>query len=379
MPYEEVSEPIPGKEAFRQFDSAAVQSQAAFLLLLGIQARFDSEADQEKQISDIIPEEDREQFPLPPLSPSPRERFAGEDIRTSLTRSHFSGNKSWEEISSRNKQKLIPDLIDDLYRKQTRRAAAELMETCLFHQDPLVRVAAAVSHVELSSEWGRPISILEQGTHEQDSLVRDVAATALARIVPDHPRLVELAAPVSIDRVGEPSHTSLLIHGTWARSSPWWRPGGDFHTYLLNNVCNDLYNKGQDIFSWSGLYNDAARQIGAQDLINWVNTHQIAGLKHLFAYSHGGSVAMLASHGGLTIDELILLSCPVHSQYMPDFNCVGNAISIHVRFDLVILADGGGQKYSHPQIQEHVLSVWFNHSATRDPDIWQKHNIPALL
>jgi hypothetical protein len=26
---------------------------------------------------------------------------------------------------------------------------------------------------------------------------------------------------------------------------------------------------------------------------------------------------------------------------------------------LVILADGGGQRFNHPQIQENVLPVWF--------------------
>ena len=45
---------------------------------------------------------------------------------------------------------------------------------------------------EISQEQDRLISILEQGTYAQDSLVRDVAATALARIVPDHPRLAVL-------------------------------------------------------------------------------------------------------------------------------------------------------------------------------------------
>ena len=384
MPYEEVSEPIPGREAFRQFGSAAVQSQAAFLLLLGIQAESDSEAALEEQLSAIIPEEDREQFSFPPLLRSPRERFVAEDIRASLTRrspnfTAVSLKNVPGEIANAIVLYLIPDLIDDLYKEPAWRAAAELMETCLFHQDPLIRVAAAVSYFEISQEQDRLISILEQGTYEQDSLVRDVAATALARIVPDHPRLVELTASVLVGKPGEPSHTSLLAHGTWARSSAWWQPGGNFHTYLLNNVRNDLYNNGQDIFSWSGGHDHAARQLGAQDLVTWVQTHNLSGLDHLFTHSHGGSVAMLASQTGLIIDKLILLSCPVYGQYMPDFNRVGNVISIRVRLDLVILAGRGGQKYHHPQIQEHVLPVWFNHSATHDPNVWQKHHIPALL
>ena len=419
MPYEEVSEPISGQEAFSRFDSAAVQSQAAFLLLLGIQAESDSEEAKERQLSDILPEEDRKQIPIPPLLRTPRERFTGEEIRAALisrypqlpavSRGRFFGKersageqghsvgepmqilppsstaflyRNQEEIPDDYRREvlseILPDLIDNIYTEPTWLAAARLTESCLFHQDPLVRVAAAASHIEFSSEWERPIGILEQGTHEQDSIVRDVAATVLARIVPNHPRLVELTAPVLVGKSGEPSHTSLLVHGTWARSSSWWQPGGDFHTYLLNSVRDDLYGDN-DVFSWSGLYNDSARQLGAQDLINWVEGHDMDGLNHLFAHSHGGSVAMLASKGGLDIKKLVLLSCPVHSQYMPDFNRVGKVISIRVHCDLVILADRGGQKYRHPEIHERVLPIWFKHSTTHDPDVWQRHNIPELL
>lgn len=64
---------------------------------------------------------------------------------------------------------LISDLINDLYEERTWLTVAELMETCLFHQDPLIRVVAAVSYFEISQERDRLIIILEQGTHERDS------------------------------------------------------------------------------------------------------------------------------------------------------------------------------------------------------------------
>jgi hypothetical protein len=101
----------------------------------------------------------------------------------------------------------------------------------------------------------------------------------------------------------------------------------------------------------------------------------------LFAHSHGGSVAMLASkHHGLALGELVLLSCPVHAhKYMPDFNSVTKVVSIRVHLDLVILADRGGQKFQHPQIHENVLPLWFDHSATHSPSVWQAHHVPAKL
>jgi hypothetical protein len=89
---------------------------------------------------------------------------------------------------------------------------------------------------------------------------------------------------------------------------------------------------------------------------------------------------MLASNSGLDIGKLVLLSCPAHPQkYMPDFQHVGKVVSVRVHLDLVILVDGGGQRFAHPRISENVLPVWFHHSATHDPDVWRKHDIPAKL
>jgi hypothetical protein len=54
-------------------------------------------------------------------------------------------------------------------------------------------------------------------------------------------------------------------------------------------------------------------------------------------------------------------------------------VSIRVHLDLVILVDGGGQRFNPPQIEEHVLPIWFDHSATHDPANWQQYNVPAFL
>ena len=58
---------------------------------------------------------------------------------------------------------------------------------------------------------------------------------------------------------------------------------------------------------------------------------------------------------------------PVHvPKYLPNFSQVSKVVSIRVRADLVILADRGGQRF-HPKITEHVLPIWFDHSAPHDP------------
>src|SRR5262249_8820730 len=133
-------------------------------------------------------------------------------------------------------------------------------------------------------------------------------------------------------------------------------------------------------FEWSGDYSDEARALAAEELHAWIMNK---GLNHpdLFAHSHGGSAAMLATqHYGLNLGELVLLSCPVHvNKYMPDFNSAAKVVSIRVRLDLVILADRGGQRFRHPQIHENVLPIWFDHSATHKPNVWQAHQVATML
>lgn len=89
---------------------------------------------------------------------------------------------------------------------------------------------------------------------------------------------------------------------------------------------------------------------------------------------------MLATRAGLDVGLLALLSCPVHvPKYVPDFTRVGRAVSIRVRADLVLLADRAGQRFKHPDIEEHRLPLWFDHGATHDPHVWDKQNIARWL
>jgi pimeloyl-ACP methyl ester carboxylesterase len=251
------------------------------------------------------------------------------------------------------------------------------MEACLRHPHTLVRAAAALSYFGLTSEPSRLIRILEDCTQSDDELVRAVAATGLARLAPESPRLSELSKPPPRRRRGSSAHTSLLVHGTWAANEQWWKPGGNFHSYLLNGIRPDLYANA-DAFSWSGIYSEAARAIAATELQGWLAGHAIQN-PYLLTHSHGGSVAMLATQNGLNTGPLVLLSCPVHSIYMPDFSRTGRVVSIRVKLDLVILADSGGQKFNDPRITEKILPIWFDHSATHDPAVWQKYNLPSVI
>jgi hypothetical protein len=170
----------------------------------------------------------------------------------------------------------------------------------------------------------------------------------------------------------------LLVHGTFARTATWWQPGGDFHSFALANVRPDLYSAA-DRFDWSGGYSDAARALGAIQLRNWVNARGLAGLD-VFGHSHGANIMMLATQNGLTAGTMVLMSCPVHvPKYIPDFTRVTRVVSVHVHLDLVILADRGGQRFNHPNIEEHILPIWFDHSAAHDPAVWTSRHLKAVL
>jgi hypothetical protein len=89
---------------------------------------------------------------------------------------------------------------------------------------------------------------------------------------------------------------------------------------------------------------------------------------------------MLATHAGITLSTLVLLSVPVHwSTYSPLFSQVGKCVSIHVKLDLVVLADFGGQRFDDPRIDEHVLPIWFKHSATHEPATWRTYELSQYL
>jgi hypothetical protein len=376
--------PVAGPEAFRDHrDPDHVQSQAATLLLLGVHLRGDLPAMRARTQAALraatpteppISTEDADALGFPPILPN-GDRFSVSAIAQIAAPSDSS-------IRRAKPRKPTPEDItaraDRFYRDANSESAAALLHASLSHPQPLVRVSAASSYADVAINPEPAIKVLEDGVRSKDPLVRDVAAYALAHIDPGNPRLKPLLREKRLRTLRKRSRTSTVIHGTWAASSPWWQPGGDFWTYLHDNVDPNLYG-ASDRFGWTGGYSDAARADAGASLHQWVESHNLDGLD-LYTHSHGGSVAMLASQAGLRIGKLVLLSCPVHwPKYMPDFDITQKVVSVRVHMDLVILADRGGQKFSDPRIQEHVLPIWFDHFATHDPANWQKYNIPGKL
>lgn len=396
MAYQSVIHPVPGPRAFQETSEAAILSQAAVLLFLGAEMRGDARTLMARAAAfgregyvETIPREDIEEL-QPPRVVFTGERTDAKGVEANLTRRYgenfFKVLRFEGRVSS--PQEVLADLGERLYREPSPDAAAELMEVCLAHPDELVRVAAAAAYADLSSAPEQAVKILEQGTYSREEVIREVAATALAQTAPRHPRLSEDgAAPTSLIP-DESSHTTAIIHGTNVFGvGNWWQPGGNFHSYLGRVLPTLLRTSpwsppypGADRFAWTGRYSETARALGALDLLAWVDEHDADGLD-VFAHSHGGSVAMLANASTLNVREMVLLSCPVHpAKYFPNFKRVHKVVSIRLKFDLVILADRGGQRFQHPQIEENVLPFWFvKHSDTHEPDVWMRRRLPAVL
>ena len=381
MPYKYVEEPIKSPEAFKDLKDEHVLSQASTLLLLGAQLETAGSSAgptalrAHRPMSRRIPSEYLTKLNIPRLMPHTGKRIQSQEVVKAL--------RNYSKVFVQEPEQVPPDVIYGLARRLHRQTnvagLSPLLEACLRHPHEVVRVAAALAYFHIASDPARLLVVIEKGALSDEPLVRELALAALSHLFPDHPRLRELTQEPSPNVEGVSAHTTLLLHGTFARDESWWRPGGDFYGYLRDEgVRADLYN-GQNPFEWSGAYSDAGRAIAAGNLPVWLTGHNIQR-PYLITHSHGGSVAMLASQSGLEIGPLVLLSCPVHfPKYMPDFNRVRKVVSIRVKLDWVIWLDGGGQRFHHPKIEEHVLPIWFAHSATHDSDVWRTHDVPGMI
>jgi|GEM_PF-626114 len=392
--------PLTLVEASATAGDSAAQSLAASLLLLGNQQRDDlaglaavAAASGAGGFTEAAPVEDVETLEVPLVRPTGA-RYSHEQVRIELSdrcgleaesSPHLAqGGPEPGEGEGGYAPGLGPsdygELAEELCRQPRPDRLALFLEACLYHPEPLVGTAAAIAYLPLAADPLRLVPVLEEGLAHGEADVCELAATGLAQFAPDHPALARLAqGSAGAPEMGA-GETSMLVHGTWAAGSSWWPPGGEFHDYLKTQVPRfaDLYDQA-DRFGWSGGYSPAARSLGARDLLDWVEGHDEQGIT-LLGHSHGANVMMLASQLGLESEMMMFLACPVHRHvYWPDFDRVQRAVSVRVRLDLVILADGGGQRFRDPQIQEVVLPVWFSHSAARDPGTWQRHDVPGRV
>src|SRR5687768_8047068 len=215
MPYSTVVDKPPRiPDAFNMDNDAAAQSQAAFLLYVGvlfkpthILARYRKRPPDPES----VPPEDLESLGIPPyvvkvdIEVSPENLLLTELINeiekeNALSPGTISGTLIGQPIYAKPISELQTKYTVQFFEIRDAQSLLRLLAVSLHHSDELVRVAAAISYLDavdgffiphptFQGDMERLVSILALGTASRELLIRDVAATALGRILPEHPAL----------------------------------------------------------------------------------------------------------------------------------------------------------------------------------------------
>lgn len=360
--------PIPGPDAFEERGKDAELSQAAFVLASSAGVGGFAEA---------VPSS--ELFPLPDL-PKLHRKTRMDPVRA-MSYLDVEPQEMLERPDMRIGAREVAPLARRLMDEPDAVRVASLVEASMHSPSRLVRTAAAASAFDTTGPRADVRAVLVDSAGHRDELIRDIARTGLARIEPDHPKLRRLRGrQAKLYGKKKQSHTAVITHGTFASRTRWWKPGGAFYEYT--DAIDPSLRVHHTSYKWTGNYSHADRDDDAALLVDWIDDQGL-NTPDFLAHSHGGTVAHLATHKGAAFDRLVLMSWPAHAEWFPNFDNVQHIIDIRVRYDLVIMADRGGQlfKTTGPdaeKIESHV-NGWFSHSATHDPDYWDDHDLPSVL
>jgi hypothetical protein len=361
--------PIAPQDSFDDDSEAGQLSQAAFLLATSLVVsgrRYAVEEEPDFEIPDPAALEAK-------TTPSYGEAVAYLDIDIE---SHEQ-----ERITDLAKAKGRSLATESIERAEPLPAVA-LLEASTHSEHELVRVAAAASAATATGPRESLIKLLDEGLESDDELVWEISATSLAQIDPAYPKLGQYVADDGEGNGQEkpPTNTAFITHGTWAKGQPWWQaPDGEFYSYIDGRPEFDLHTES---FGWNGSYRHNRRQVAAVEMVEFIDQEGMS-TPDLLAHSHGGTVAHLATQAGQDFNRLVLLSWPYHQVWLPDFGNVVKIFSFRVHYDLVIMADRGGQRFHPPagqenKVEEHVHG-WFVHSDPHEPDYWEDHGLHGFV
>lgn len=365
--YREIT-PVTGPEAFEERSRDAVMSQAAMVLATGagVGGRAEVlEAGVDLELPSMTAIERKRKMPI--------EQAVSQldiDVETHMSRPDL-------RVPGSATASIAKQLVD----KPTANTAAALIEANMHSSSPLVRTAAAAAALDTTGPREDIEQRLVTASHHRDPLVRDLGRVGLARVNPNHDALRHIIGrPAPLYGKDRASHTAVLTHGTFASRTRWWRPGGSLYTYL-DGLVPPLHVHNTS-YQWTGQYSHGARDLAADRLVAWLANEQLQ-TPDFFAHSHGGTVAHLATAKGATLDRLVLMSWPVHGEWFPDFGNLQRIIDIRVKWDLVIMADRGGQVFRAPRahankVESHI-NGWFDHSVTNNPAYWQRYGLSGVL
>jgi hypothetical protein len=224
--------------------------------------------------------------------------------------------------------------------------------------------------VGLLSRWR-----LSRALRSPDGVTRSLAAAAF---LPGDSRHTDDSPPPAATSTDSLSHVpvSTMIHGTWAWKGDWWRPGRDFHEFILREHRGNLYSGGAK-FSWSGALSDGQRRLAAEDFREWADDCAPGGLQTVFAHSYGGEVAARAVLSGARVDELVLLSVPVTRPVAAAAGSGVRVVDVRLRFDAVLALARRRQRIpTNSNVTLVLLKGWrYGHSASHNEEVWRQENV----
>jgi hypothetical protein len=187
------------------------------------------------------------------------------------------------------------------------------------------------------------------------------------------------------------TETILVIHGTWAKGK-WWLPGSPFVDYL-DSVTDDAVYKQPDQFQWTGCNLHRDRLQAGRMLAKWLISHPY--VTTVIAHSHGGNVAIVASHNlslsaERVIQKLVLLGTPSRSDYTPVLRTIGLLRNIYSFADLVQTPTGTfphrrgeGRTVSDSRYTLNIVAgnggLGPGHSDLHEPSVWKANQLDKLL
>lgn len=292
-------------------------------------------------------------------------------------------------LTQRFRKKFAAQAMDDARDQTVDDAAVRQLAVGMLDSDPIARCCAAYGYWQATGSKAA-IPVLQCATNSDDENERTIAAHCLAKT--DIRRVKHLQGTEEDDQPNTPilplsSSMTVIIHGTFAKDQDWYKPGGDFHSYIKQDVYPDVYS-GSDFYFWSGRYSlsdNGLRQIwtkAASKLVSWINSHPTQKLR-LIAHSHGNNVVNIASNQ-IQACSLIQLSPPVRAWNLPEMSNVSSSrlFNIHSTVDLVVKIDGGAQNYKGTVVaaNEKIKKIArFGHSDSHDGNKWRKKQVPRIV
>lgn len=126
----------------------------------------------------------------------------------------------------------------------------------------------------------------------------------------------------------------IVIHGTWAIESSWWKPGGKFFD-ALEQAAQSI-NKKVIPFTWNGKLDHESRITAATMLLHIIQSYPQDMKIYIIGHSHGSNVGILASqmlgnaHNNPKIEAFYALGTPVNpASYMPNMNVINRFYNLY--------------------------------------------------